>query len=77
MLYKVMLPNDYFPVGAFVEETDGMMQKVRTDTVDGRLMPGWYEGVCIPADKVRKYCHAILKRGFDDRNAHAELRKAY
>jgi hypothetical protein len=76
MLAKVTLPNDYFPVGCFVDITDGDAQRVVTYTVDGRLGVKGYEGLVIPADKVRPYVFMLLKRGFDDQGAHKEIRRA-
>jgi hypothetical protein len=78
MLFKVVLPNDYFPVGAFVEsQDDDMVQQVRVSTKGNRLQVGGYYGIIIPLPLVRQYTMAIMSRGMDDRGAHAELRGAY
>lgn len=78
MLFKVVLPNEYFPAGVFVEsQDDGMVQQVRTWTEGNRLKLGGYEGVMIPLELVRPFTVAIMARGWDDRGAHAELRGAY
>ena len=78
MLYKVILPNDYFKIGAFLEGSDdGMVQEVNTWTENGRLVTGSFRGIMIPLAKVRPFVFTILKRGFDDQGAHAEYRGAY
>lgn len=75
MLAKVILPNDYFRVGTFIDITDGDAQKVRVATENGRLAMYGYEGLVFPADKVRPYVMLLLKRGFDDQGAFATRRK--
>jgi len=78
MLYKVLLPNDFYKVGAVLEDDDsGMVQEVSFWTENGRMMTGGYKGIMIPLEKVRPYVFAILRRGFDDQGAHAKYRGAY
>lgn len=78
MLYKVLLPNPYFKVGSVIEDDeDGMVQRIRFRTENGRMQPGGFEGICLSLGLVRKYCIPLLKRGVDENGAIAELRKAY
>jgi len=64
-LHKVIYPNDFFPVGTFLEEFDGVMQKVKTATENGRIKLGGYEGIVIPVRTMKPYTIRIQKRGFD------------
>jgi hypothetical protein len=75
VLAKVVLPNDFFPVGTFVDITGNDAQKVRVYTEDGRLQTGGFEGLVYPADKVRPYVFMLLKRGFDDQGAFKTARQ--
>lgn len=79
MLYRVNLPNDYFKVGAFVEEDeeDGTVQEVEISWENGRMVLGGYKGLLVPTRFVRPYLMAMLKRGFDDVGAFATQRRAY
>ena len=78
MIYRVMLPNDYFKVGSFVEDgEDGMLQEIEVTWENGRMRPGGFKGLMVPIQPVRKYLMAILKKGFDDTGAFHEIRKAY
>lgn len=69
VLAKVILPNDYFPVGTFIDINGNDAQKVRTYNENGRLCHGGFVGLVFPADKVRPYVMLLLKRGFDDQGA--------
>ena len=48
-------------------ETDeeGTAQAVRVDTIEGRAIPGEYEGLATPLHYVEKYLLKIQKRGLD------------
>ena len=79
VLYRVNLPNDYFPVGAFVEDDDEdeTVQEVEVSWENGRMRIGGFKGLVVPLHFVRPYLMAILKRGFDDAGAFATQRRAY
>lgn len=75
-LYKVMLPNDYFAVGDYVEDAGlGTVQKVLVRQEEGRLVSGDFVGLTFPLDGVRKCLFKILSRGFDDQGAWRETRR--
>lgn len=74
MLAIVVLPNDIYAVGTYVELKDGMAEKVRVAQRNGRLAIGKYYGLAVPADSIRPYIQYILKRGFDDQGAHKTAR---
>jgi hypothetical protein len=64
-LHKVIYPNDFFKVGVFLEEFDGVMQEVKTANENGRLKLGGYTGLVIPAWQIKPYTVRIQKRGLD------------
>ena len=76
-LYKVLLPNDFFPVGAFVEVTDGDAQQVIVEAVKGRLNHRGYCGFVFPIHTCKKYMIQIKSTGVDRDNALSEIRNAY
>ena len=65
MLCKVIFPNDYFPVGAVLEEQDGDVQAVKAASRDGRLATGAPYGFAFPYHLVRPYVVEIRARGLD------------
>lgn len=77
-LHLVVLPNEYVPVGTYVEDgEDGLMEKVRVRQENGRLQVGSFYGIGIPAELLRPYTFKILKRGFDDVGAHATFKRPH
>jgi hypothetical protein len=77
MIYRVHLPNDYFPVGEFVEDgDDGMVQALECQWIEGKLQIHGYKGLLFPIASVRPFLFAILKRGFDDVGAFRTQRRA-
>lgn len=56
-----------FKHGDYVEDSDdGMVQKVRIWTENGRLQTGGFEGLAVPIGMVREYLLLIKKRGLDE-----------
>lgn len=76
-LYKVLLPNEYFPVGAFVEVNDGDAQQVLVESGKGRLHHRGYCGFVFPIHLCKKYMIKLQVSGVDQDNALSEMRNAY
>jgi hypothetical protein len=77
MIYRVMLPNDFFSVGEFVEDgDDDLVQAINAHWQNGRMDVRGYKGLAFPLRFVRPYLTAILSKGFDDQGAFATLRGA-
>ena len=76
-LHLVILPNEYFKPGTYIDITDGMAQQVEVHQSNGRLRVGRFTGFVVPERHVRHATFTVLKRGFDDKGAHAELRGAF
>ena len=66
-LFVVISPDcPQWPKGTFVEtDEEGTAQAVRVDTIEGRAIPGEYEGLATPLHYVEKYLLKIQKRGLD------------
>jgi len=64
-LYTVIKPNRFHPVGTFLEQVEGGLQKVRTRQENGRLVLGGYTGLVLPFKMLRPFILRIQKRGLD------------
>lgn len=61
-LYRVIRPNPYFKLGAWLRDSDPgfVQQTVMTD--EGA---SGYQGIMVPLQEVRQYTLRIQKRGLD------------
>lgn len=77
-LLRVVLPNDYVPVGTYLETgDDGFAERVRTQQQNGRLGVGSFYGVAVPEKVIRPFAVKVLRRGFDSRGALATWKRPH